>query len=175
MLVATVLSLALAGAPKSPTPSFSALVSPTESARYALMHGCIAAARRGGKLADVPNAFIRPVGGKPGLYRMNGAGQVYLSDAPQQGGCYVRVGQGQPKDLRRMALDLLAAEKPTRPMFDSGEGGRDSQGPFRQESHCVVVGGREMAVLISTSDGGPGKAAMQLTLVAAKSPCGGTR
>lgn len=153
-----------AAPPKSPTPPFSALVSPTESARYALTHGCLAAVRRKAKLADTPNAFILLVDRKRGIYRMNGAGTVLMSDTPPQVGCYMRVMDGDPERLREMALSLLATEAPTPPLVDSGPGSRDSVGSFRQESHCVTIGGRRMAVLISTSSA-PRRPKMQLSLV----------
>jgi hypothetical protein len=135
--------------PSSPTPPYSALVSPTESARYALRHGCLAAARKGVGLAQVPNGFIRPQGA--GVYRMTGAGRVELSNANGPG-CYLRVGQGDAVQLRAMVLELLGAEGRLSPLFDSGPGSRDSQGAFRQESYCVRVGGRSTVALLSTSD-----------------------
>jgi hypothetical protein len=167
MLIAAVLILALADtAPrsKSPTPPYSALTSSTESARYALTHGCLAAARQGVKLADAPNHFIRLVDKKRGVYRMTGAGHIELSDTPPQVGCYTRVIHGKAEALRSMALELLAAEGPVRPVFDSGPGSRDSIGSFRQESHCVRIAGRPWAVLISTSEERR-RPAMQLSLI----------
>jgi len=153
MLLAALLVAAAAPTPRpppSPTPPYSALVSPTESARYALDHGCLAARRAGVRLAQTPNHFLR-LDKKTGGYRMTGAGRVELSDRTGPG-CYLRVAQGDPEALRAMVLDLLAAEGPVGKLFDSGAGSRDSLGSFRQETHCAKVGGKTTVALISTSD-----------------------
>lgn len=169
MLVTAVMFLALA-APKTPAPPPSALISPVESARYALTHGCLAAARQRTKLANVRNPFIVEVDKARGLYMMRGAGQVVMSDSPPQVGCYVRVGQGDPAALRRMTLDLLAAEGPTRPFQDSGPGSYNSAAPMRQEGHCVKVGGRPMLALLSTAKQAGG-APLQVSLLEGQDMC----
>lgn len=133
---------------KSPTPPFSALTSPTESARYALTHGCVAAARAGGRLTDVPNGYLRDNG--RGVHRMTGAGRIVVTEKSGPG-CYMQVGLGDAEALRAMALDVLAAQGPVRTIFDSGPGSRDSGGAFRQETHCVRIGDRDFAAVISTS------------------------
>ena len=154
MLLAVVLIAAAAAAsprpPPSPTPPYSALISPTESARYALEHGCLAARRAGVGLAQTPNYFIR-LDKKTGAYRMTGAGRVELSEKNGPG-CYMGVEQGDPDKLRAMVLEMLAAEGRVGTLFDSGPGSRDSQGSFRQETHCAKVGGKMTVALISTSD-----------------------
>jgi hypothetical protein len=78
----------------------------------------------------------------------------------------MRVGQGAGEELRRMALGLLAAEGPTRPVQDSGP---DSK-PMRQELHCVKVGGRPMTALLSSANG-PGGAPLQVSLLREQDIC----
>lgn len=147
-------------------PPAAVATSPTEAARYALTHGCLAAARKGVKLASLSNPFIVLADKGRGIYVMRGAGQILMSDSPPQAGCYLRVGQGDGEDLRRMALGLLAAEAPTRPVQDSGPGSK----PMRQELHCVKVAGRSMTALLSSASG-PGGAPLQFSLLKEQDIC----
>lgn len=149
-----------------PAPPAAAATSPTEAARYALTQGCLAAARRGVKLAALSNPSLVLADRGRGLYVMKGAGQIVMSDSPPQVGCYMRVGHGDGEDLRRMALSLLAAEAPTRVVQDSGPGSK----PMRQELHCVRVGGRPMTALVSSANG-PGGAPLQLSLLGEQDIC----
>ena len=165
MLTAGLMAFALlTSIPPAPPPA--AATSPTEAARYALTHGCLAAARRGVKLAALSNPSIVLSEKVRGLYAMKGAGQILMSDSPPQVGCYIRVGQGNGEDLRRMALGLLAMEAPTRVVQDSGPASK----PMRQELHCVKVAGRSMAALISSSNG-PGGAPLQFSLLDCQDIC----
>ena len=164
MLMTTLLGFTLAASTPPAPPA--AATSPTEAARYALTHGCLAAARQGVKLATLSNPSIELAEKDRGLYVMKGAGQILMSDSPPQVGCYMRVGQGNGEDLRRMALGLLAAEAPTRVVQDSGPGSK----PMRQELHCVKVAGRSMAALISSSSG-QGGAPLQFSLLNGQDIC----
>jgi hypothetical protein len=154
MLLALLLIATAKGPPSHPAPSpappYSALVSPTESARYALVHGCLLARQKGVGLTQVPSHFIR-LDKKTGAYRMMGAGRVELSQK-NGSGCYMRVGLGDTDQLRVMVLGVLAAEGRVGKLFDSGPGSRDSSGSFRQETHCATLGGKTTIALISTSN-----------------------
>ena len=165
MLATAVTAFALAAmTPAAPTAAVA--TSPTDAARYALTQGCLAAAHKGVKLAGLSNPFIVLADKGRGIYVMKGAGQILISDSPPQVGCYMRVGQGDGEELRRMALGLLAAEAPTRPVQDSGPGSK----PMRQELHCVKVGGRAMTALLSSANG-PGGAPLQVSLLREQDIC----
>lgn len=160
LLTATIAS---ADAPTvSPTPPYAALISPTESARYALRHGCVAAARGGVRMAQVPNHFLR-LDLKRNVYLMTGAGRVEVSE-PDGAGCYLKVGFGRAQALRAMALEILSQDGPVQTVSDSGPGSSDSGGPFRQELLCLTLGGRPVTALMSTSEDRK-RSPLQLTLV----------
>ena len=167
MLLAALLIAAAATAPTappSPTPPYAALISPTESARYALVHGCLAATRAGGRLADSPNHFLVLIDKKRGIYRMAGAGRVTLSDSHLVGpGCYTSVEQGDAEALRAMVLELLAAEGPLRALTDSQTVSPDGKARFRQELLCVTIAGRPVTAFMSTTDARR-RRALQLSL-----------
>lgn len=168
MLAATVLILALAVEAKSPTPPYAALTSPTESARYAFTHGCLATVREGVQLADRPNHFIRMTDEKKGLYRMVGAGHVEMSDklGPV---CYLSVKDGSGEKLRAMVLELLAAEAPVRTVHDATITPPDSKTTtFREERMCVQLGGRPVFALMTTGEA-RSRRKLQLTLAGGSS------
>lgn len=163
MLAAAVLMLALAD-PQSPTPPHAALVSPVESARYALTHGCLASVRDGVRLAERPNHFLRLTDEKKGLYRMVGAGTVETADHPGPV-CYLSVRQGDATALRAMALELLAAEGPVRTLHDASIEAPDHKATFREERLCIQLGGRPVFALM-TSGQARMRRPLQLTLAA---------
>lgn len=165
-MLATALTAFVLATATPPAPPAAAATSPTEAARYALTHGCLAAARRGVKLSGISNPSIVLADKARGVYVMTGAGQILMSDSPPQVGCYMRVGQGDGEELRDMALGLLAAEAPTRPVQDSGPGSK----PMRQELHCVKVAGRPMTALLSSANG-PGGAPLQFSLLREQDIC----
>lgn len=165
MLAAAALILALAADAKSPTPPYSALTSPTESARYAFTHGCLATVREGVRLTDRPNHFIRLTDKKKGLYRMVGAGHVETGDRPGPV-CYLSVKDGSGEKLRAMVLELLAAEAPVRTTHDATIVPPDSKtATFREERMCVQLGGRPVFALMTTGENHR-RRKLQLTLAA---------
>lgn len=164
-MLAAVLMLALADpAPKSPTPPYSALTLPTESARYAFTHGCLATVREGVRLADRPNHFIRLTDEKKGLYRMVGAGRVEMGDQPGPV-CYLSVRDGSGAQLRAMVVDLLAAEGPVLTLRDAPLEAPDGKATFREERLCVQLGGRPVFALMTSGEAGT-RRKLQLTLAA---------
>ena len=168
MLLAVLMATTIeAGGPGTPDPSppYAALTSPTESARYALVHGCLAAARAGVRLAEVPNHFLLLIDKKRGIYRMSGAGHVTLSDSDiAHPGCYTSVEQGKAEALRALVLELLAAEGPLRPLTDGQTLTPDGKARVRQELLCVTIAGRPVTAFMSTTDARQ-RRALQLSLV----------
>lgn len=170
-MLAAVLMLALADTPpvaQSPTPPYSALVSATESARYALAHGCLATVREGVRLAERPNHFIRIADRKKGLYRMLGAGHVETADRAGPV-CYLSVKDGSGAALRAMVLELLTAEGPIRTLTDAPREAPDGKATFREERFCAQLGGRPVFALMTSGEARQ-RRKLQLTLAAAGDP-----
>ncbi|MCY1647978.1 hypothetical protein OVA11_13180 [Caulobacter sp. SL161] len=96
MLATAVTAFALATmAPAAPPAAVA--TSPTEAARYALTHGCLAAAHKGVKLASLSNPFIVLADKGRGIYLMKGAGQILMSDSPHRSAAICVSGRATAK------------------------------------------------------------------------------
>lgn len=107
-LTPLLLAAQLAGSVPAPSPPFSALTSPTDSARYAWEEGCLAALRSGTDVATVANPYIDrtdiPRDGAIRTHRMTGAGKVVLVDG-LGASCTMAVGRGDADALEAMVLE----------------------------------------------------------------------
>lgn len=123
--------------------------SPSGGARYAMEQGCIPHVVTGRPAREFfqTAAMSRDIG--VGRHRVTNA--VTLQE-DAIGSCTIVVSHGDPEGLREEMLkvfDEAGARHTLR--SDSGRGSRDSNGSFRQELHCIVLDGRPLYLLMSSS------------------------
>ena len=129
-------------------PSPGIHMSPSGGARYAMAQGCIPHIVTGRPAHEFFQTarFARATG--EGRYAVTSA--VTLEENAS-GSCVLIVRSGDPEGLREEILkvfDEAGAQRTLR--ADSGEGTRDSNG-FRRELHCIVLDGRPLLLMMSSS------------------------
>lgn len=131
-------------------PSAGIYLSPRAAAAYAMASGCVPAVVTGRPATEF---FMRSpsVRGREEIGRQTVSGRVYLQEEAN-GSCTVGSTSGDPEELREAvlkSLDDLGAARTT--AVDTGAGSHDSNGPFRQELHCLTLDGQALFLVMSTS------------------------
>lgn len=130
-------------------PSPGIHLSPSGGARYAMAQGCIPHVVTGKPAREFFQTAA--MGRNTGEGRHTVTNTVTLQE-DASGSCTIVVARGDPEGLREEMLkvfDEAGAQRTVR--SDSGAGSRDSNGSFRQELHCVVLDGRPLYLLMSSS------------------------
>ena len=145
-----VLAVATPAAAQGGFPQVHPWTSAEKTVDFALTAGCLPFLLEGGSIHERIDRSSRrvKVNGRP-ADALHGRGRVTLQEDGR--GCYL-TAKVDPEALRRGVIDALAANGSS-PVarFDSGAGGRDSVGSFRQEAWCFTLGGRPAALVMSTS------------------------
>ena len=124
-------------------------LSPSSGAHYAMAQGCIPHIVTGRPARDFfqTAAFARTTG--EGRYAVTSA--VTLKE-DASGSCVVIVARGDPEGLRQEMLKVFDESGAQRTLWaDSGVGSRDSNGNFRHELYCIVLDGRPLLLMMSSS------------------------
>lgn len=123
--------------------------SPSGAARYAMEQGCIPHLMTGRPAREFfrTAAMRRDIGG--GRHRVT-TDVTLLEDA--SGSCTVVVSHGDSEGLREEILKVFDESGAGRTVrSDSGAGSRDTPVTFRHELHCIVLDGRPLYLLMSSS------------------------
>lgn len=132
-------------------PSPGIHLSPRAAAAYGMAAGCVPAVATGRPATEFFYTARSGRGRDP-----EGVHSVSVAVALQQdagGACTIVSRAGDPEDLREAILKALDDQGAVRTtVSDTGRGSQDSNGPFRQELHCLTLDGQPMFLIMSTSD-----------------------
>ena len=149
MSMVVALGFATVAAAEAPKPGLRDQMDPVAGVRFGVSKACLPAVRSGsvesfGKLVPHKKTIY------PGQTSYWVGPDVTISTNGKS--CTVRSIDGRAEALRQAVLESLqAAGAAPASAFDSGAGGQDSAGLFRQERYCMTLDGRPAWLLMSTS------------------------
>ena len=125
--------------------------SPRAAAAYGMAAGCVPAVATGRPATEFFHTAPSGRGRDPeGMHSVSVT--VALQQDASGGACTIVAKAGDPEELREAILKALDDQGAVRTVAsDTGRGSQDSNGPFRQELHCLNLNGQPMFLVMSTS------------------------